>query len=55
MRRIFDLIEQVGPLGSTVVIYGETGTGKELVAQAIHAADTRRDGPFVGSNCAVAA
>ena len=43
MRRVFDLIEQVGPLGSTVLIYGETGTGKELVAQAIHAADTRRD------------
>ena len=36
MRKIFDLIEQVGPLGSTVLIHGETGTGKELVAQAIH-------------------
>ena len=47
MRKIFDLIEQVGPLGSTVLIYGETGTGKELVAQAIHAADSRRKGPFV--------
>ena len=47
MRKIFDLIEQVGPLGSTVMIYGETGTGKELVAQAIHAADSRRKGPFV--------
>ena len=33
MRRIFDLIEQVGPLGSTVLLLGETGTGKELVAQ----------------------
>ena len=55
MRRIFDLIEQVGPLGSTVLIYGETGTGKELVAQAIHAADNRRKGPFVALNCAVAA
>src|SRR5262249_49791023 len=39
MRKVFDLIEQVGPLGSTVLVYGETGTGKELVAQAIHAAD----------------
>ena len=46
MRRIFDLIRQVGPLRSTVLINGETGTGKELVAQAIHAADPRR-GPFV--------
>src|SRR3954449_8108796 len=53
MRKVFDLIEQVGPLGSTVLIYGETGTGKELVAQAIHAADNRRKGPFVALNCAV--
>ena len=53
MRKVFDLIEQVGPLGSTVVIVGETGTGKELVAQALHAASTRRDGPFVALNCAV--
>ncbi len=52
MRKVFDLIEQVGPLGSTVLLRGETGTGKELVAQAIHAADTRRQGPFVALNCA---
>ena len=53
IRKLFDLIEQVGPLGSTVLIHGETGTGKELVAQAVHAADTRRAGPFVALNCAV--
>src|SRR6516165_595412 len=53
MRKIFDLIEQLGPLGSTVLIHGETGTGKELVAQAIHAADSRRQGPFLALNCAV--
>ncbi len=53
MRRIFDMIEQVGPLGSTVLIYGETGTGKELVAQALHAADNRRVGPLHALNCAV--
>jgi DNA-binding NtrC family response regulator len=53
MRKLFDLIEQVGPLGSTVLIQGETGTGKELVAQAIHAADSRRRGPFMALNCAV--
>jgi DNA-binding NtrC family response regulator len=52
MRKVFDLIEQVGPLRSTVLIQGETGTGKELVAQAIHAADPRR-APFVALNCAV--
>ncbi len=53
MWRIFDLIQQVGPLGSTVLIHGDTGTGKELVAQAIHAADNRRKGPFIALNCAV--
>jgi DNA-binding NtrC family response regulator len=52
MKRIFDLIKQVGPLGSTVLIWGETGTGKELIAQAIHASDTRRTGPFIALNCA---
>jgi DNA-binding NtrC family response regulator len=52
MRRVFDLIEQVGPLGSTVLIHGETGTGKELVAQAIHAASDRSQGPWVALNCA---
>src|SRR5208282_4598851 len=49
-RRIFDLIKQVGPLGSTVLLLGETGTGKELVAQALHAASSRREGPFVALN-----
>src|SRR5204863_6326027 len=53
LRKVFELIEQVGPIGSTVLIQGETGTGKELVARALHAADTRRRGPFVALNCAV--
>ena len=53
IRKLFDLIEQVGPIGSTVLVHGETGTGKEMVAQALHAADTRRAGPFVAINCAV--
>jgi DNA-binding NtrC family response regulator len=53
MRKLFDLIEQVGPLGSTVLISGETGTGKELVAQALHAASERANSPFVALNCAV--
>ncbi len=53
MRKVFDLIQHVGPLDSTVLIHGETGTGKELVAQALHAVNTRRKGLFVALNCAV--
>ena len=53
MRKVFDLIQHVGPVGSTVLIHGETGTGKELVAQALHAVSSRREGPFVALNCAV--
>ena len=52
MRKVFDLIKQVGPVGSTVLIQGETGTGKELVARSIHSSDTKRRGPFVALNCA---
>jgi DNA-binding NtrC family response regulator len=52
MRKIFDLIEQVARVGATVTIQGETGTGKELVAQAIHAASDRKNGPFKAVNCA---
>ena len=52
MRRVFDLIEQVGPHASTVLIQGETGTGKELVASALHAAGPRRSGPWIALNCA---
>ena len=55
MRRVFDLIARVGPLGSTVLIQGETGTGKELVAQALHASSLRRDGPWIALNCAALA
>jgi DNA-binding NtrC family response regulator len=52
MKRVFDLIDRVGLVGSTVLISGETGTGKELVARAIHAASNRREGPWVAVNCA---
>jgi len=53
MRRIFDLVQQVGQVDSTVLIHGETGTGKELIAQALHAVNPRRKGKFVALNCAV--
>jgi DNA-binding NtrC family response regulator len=51
MRRVFDLIERVGPLGSTVLLHGETGTGKDLVARAIHRSSGRA-GAFLPVNCA---
>lgn len=52
MKRVFDLIEQVGPHDSTVLIQGETGTGKELVARALHVAGRRQNGPWIALNCA---
>jgi DNA-binding NtrC family response regulator len=52
MHAVFELIGRVAETNTTVLIEGETGTGKELVAQAIHEASTRRDGPLVTVNCA---
>ncbi len=51
MRRIYDLVKKVGPTDSTVLINGESGCGKELVARSFHAASHRSDGPFVAVNC----
>jgi two-component system, NtrC family, response regulator AtoC len=52
MRAIRRHIEQVADTNATVLIRGESGVGKELVARAIHAASTRRQGPFIKVNCA---
>jgi DNA-binding NtrC family response regulator len=51
MQEVFSLIEKVAPSNSTVVIYGSSGTGKELVAKAIHYNSPRADKPFVPFNC----
>src|SRR6187401_3269347 len=50
MRQVFDLIIQAAPSRSTILIQGERGTGKELVARAIHSNSSRADRPFVTLN-----
>jgi len=52
MRRIYELIRRAAPSEGRVLITGENGTGKELVAKAIHQNSARRSGPFVQLNCA---
>lgn len=52
MAKLFDTLELVAPMQSTVLIQGETGTGKELVARTIHHNSPRRDQPFVAFNAA---
>lgn len=51
MQEVFDLIQDVAPMNSTVLITGETGTGKGLAAKAIHSNSPRSEGPFVIVNC----
>jgi DNA-binding NtrC family response regulator len=48
---VMSQVQTVATTDSTVLVYGETGTGKELIARAIHEASGRRDGPFVKLNC----
>ncbi len=52
MREACRLVEKVGPTNASVMLLGETGTGKELFARALHRLSARRDGPFVAINCA---
>ena len=52
MERLFDIVRQAAPTQATVLIEGASGTGKELVAQAIHRLSARAAGPFVAVHCA---
>ena len=52
LQRVFEVMEKVAETDATVLVSGETGTGKELVARAIHFAGRRRERPFVAQNCA---
>jgi formate hydrogenlyase transcriptional activator len=52
LSRVLDMVRMVAPTDATVLIKGETGTGKELIAEAIHQSGGRSSGPFVKVNCA---
>jgi DNA-binding NtrC family response regulator len=52
MQKIFETVDMVAPSNATVLIQGPSGTGKELIARAIHSASNRRDEPFIKTNCA---
>ena len=51
MQEVFRLIERVGPTEASVLLTGESGSGKELAAKSIHEASWRRNGPFIAINC----
>jgi len=52
MKKVFELIERVAPTTTTVMVTGDSGTGKEMVAKAVHALSPRANRPFVAVNCA---
>lgn len=51
MLKVYRMVDKVAPTGSTVLITGESGTGKGVIARAIHERSPRRDGPFLSVNC----
>jgi two-component system response regulator AtoC len=52
MREVFEAVRKVAPTDTTVLVQGETGTGKELLARAVHELSGRSSGPFIAVNCA---
>lgn len=52
MQQIFSMIETVAPSNATILVRGETGTGKELIAAAVHNISPRKNAPFIKLNCA---
>ena len=51
LKAVMEMVHQVAPLQSPVLLLGETGTGKEVVGNAIHYSSPRKDGPFIKVNC----
>jgi len=51
LRNVMEMVRQVAPLNNTVLLLGETGVGKEVIANAIHYASARNNGPFIRVNC----
>lgn len=51
LLKVMKMVDQVSPMNCPVLLLGETGTGKELIANAIHYSSTRKDGPFIKVNC----
>ncbi|MBN1834185.1 MAG: sigma 54-interacting transcriptional regulator [Deltaproteobacteria bacterium] len=51
LKEVFQMVRQIAPMPSSVLLLGETGTGKEVIAGAIHNLSPRRDGPFIKVNC----
>jgi transcriptional regulator with GAF, ATPase, and Fis domain len=51
LKAVMEMVQQVAPLDSPVLLFGETGSGKEVIANAIHYSSPRKDGPFIKVNC----
>ena len=51
LRNVMEMVQQVAPLNNSVLLLGETGTGKEVIANMVHFTSPRKDGPFIKVNC----